>query len=594
MKHKTVENILFILLFACFSVFCQSQEKGEIGFVRFMPDSSDIFEDEKNANSQLDEWANTLKNSELSKGQIRVEGFTADVENGIDPVKLSKDRALFIINELEKRGVSPSFFSEPVGHGATTKYSDKLIPESMKENRRAILINNVNNSPVINNEKVKKAIKLPDISGLLNKIKLFFSFILNKIKLFFLFVLDKINIFLLFIAGKLKSLLPLILAILEKLKSIINAIWETLKYIILVIWEIIKLIIAFLIYLYYLLLGWLNSTGLGGGKGISLLLLILGLILIILGYKTGIFQLCIAGLILMIMGGLLIIIFFILKILLLILMIILAVAAILYSVKFLGQLNLSFPTIRSLRGMGMPYKKILEISQQTGGGKKVKLLGKNDKAFGLICENNINYLDNPAEDEKYGNLVDPKRRAKLLKNLKKLKEGKLQLIIKNGFFKNPDVIAYRKASVRDIGLKYIPDFRYPTGPKDSDPHGRGRPGIMDISNILYAKQNGLVKKDELKTLKQLAPQVYNKKGSPRCSDDTLNKFKSLSTEIRSRIKNDSHSFLINNMQTHESEDLHTVYLVPGEFHSTQKNYSDWRKLEHTGGQSKIKASGYYD
>lgn len=579
-----------------------------------MPDSSNMFEDEEFANLQLDEWAKTLKDSELSNGQIRVEGFSADVENGIDPVKLSEDRAIFIINELEKRGVSRSFFSEPIGHGATSKYTVISIPESFKENRRAILINNIDDTPVRNNEKVKKEIKLPDISGFLNKIKSFFSSIFNKLKSLFLSVFGKIKLFFALALDKFKYLI-------SGIKKIISFLYNLLLMIILYLITVITMIITylsilimkiitflynilshikdFLIFLKNLLLEWFRSMGFGGGGGgggkcISWFLFLLGLILFIIGFYTGILFLCIIGLILMILGGLFIILFFILKVLFFILLVLLAIAAIVYLIRFLGQIKFSFPTIRALKGTGMSYKKIKELSRQTGGTGKVKFGGKDDEEFRKMCKINENYVADLSEDGKWGNLVDPKRRPKLIRYFKKGKEGKRHLIVKNGFFKNPDDIAYRKASVREIGLKFFPNFRYSSGAQDSDPHGRGRPGTMELSNVLYANQSGLVKPKELKILKELSPQVYNRKGTPRCSDDTLNRFKSLTREIQSRIKNDAHSYLANNMQNHESDDMHTFYLVSGEFHSVQKGYSDWRKLAHTGGQSLIKASDYYD
>ena len=136
MKYRLLRHIfLIIFVFGCVSAFCQSQEQEEKGFILFEPNLSNELADKNQANI-LDKLANEIKSLNLSNAQIYIKGYAAFAQNDIDPVKLSKDRAAFIINELEKRGVSRSLFSEPVGYGSIDYWGDNSTEELQKPNRR--------------------------------------------------------------------------------------------------------------------------------------------------------------------------------------------------------------------------------------------------------------------------------------------------------------------------------------------------------------------------------------------------------------------------------------------------------------------------
>jgi len=89
----------------------------ELGYFLFMPNQSDKFYNETEANNQLINIANLLLEKNLSENQILVYGHTAVAQNNIDPYQLSLDRALFIINNLVKLGVPFEWFSQPKAKG---------------------------------------------------------------------------------------------------------------------------------------------------------------------------------------------------------------------------------------------------------------------------------------------------------------------------------------------------------------------------------------------------------------------------------------------------------------------------------------------
>jgi len=103
---KKLYLISIFLLFAGFSAFGQGQgpEQEEIDYLLFLPNSSDLFVNEEQALAQLDNMAKFLLSRDIAPGQINVYGYAAFAANDIDPIHLSRNRALFVINELQKRG----------------------------------------------------------------------------------------------------------------------------------------------------------------------------------------------------------------------------------------------------------------------------------------------------------------------------------------------------------------------------------------------------------------------------------------------------------------------------------------------------------
>lgn len=126
------------------AAFGESGKQEELAFLLFSPNSSSQFEDPAQAKIHLDAVAQYIKDKEIIPRQIYVYGYTADVNNGIDPVQLSINRALFVIQELQKRGIPGDLFADPVGHGPVDLWGDNTNESDRRPNRRArILVENV-------------------------------------------------------------------------------------------------------------------------------------------------------------------------------------------------------------------------------------------------------------------------------------------------------------------------------------------------------------------------------------------------------------------------------------------------------------------
>ena len=249
-----------------------------------------------------------------------------------------------------------------------------------------------------------------------------------------------------------------------------------------------------------------------------------------------------------------------------------------------GDINLPSETIKILKEQGLTDENIREISSDIRSGKDdfEFIPEKNDIEFDKICKENLDYINNPAEDEKWGNLVDPARREMLSKNYQAFQNREKGFLFKNGvFLGNSDDLAFRIANIEDLGLPMIPPWRYASGAHDSDPSGQGRLGIMGLFDILFARQNNLVSDDEMEKLRYLCPLIY--KTSAPCQNDMLEEYKNLTKSIHNRIPNGSYTK--NMMQIHEDHDLKHGYLLPAALHSLQPQHSDWRKLSHVGGQA---------
>ena len=148
-----MKKLFFILaLFILFGslAFADTAEQEEIDFLLFFPNSSNQFVNTEQANIQLDNLAKYLKEKNLVPGQIGVYGYAAVAENEIEPISLSMNRAVFVINELQKRGVSKDLFSDPVAYGAVNLWGSNSNEETRIPNRRVrILLDGDFLTPVI-------------------------------------------------------------------------------------------------------------------------------------------------------------------------------------------------------------------------------------------------------------------------------------------------------------------------------------------------------------------------------------------------------------------------------------------------------------
>jgi len=141
---------IFIFFVICgISIFSDNDRQEEVDFLLFSPNSSDQFVNDEQASIQLDNLARYLSNKNLTPGQIIVYGYAAFAQNDIESVALSRDRALFVIDELQKRGVSKDLFSDPVGYGSVYLWGNNDNENDRKLNRRVrILLDGESPTPV--------------------------------------------------------------------------------------------------------------------------------------------------------------------------------------------------------------------------------------------------------------------------------------------------------------------------------------------------------------------------------------------------------------------------------------------------------------
>jgi hypothetical protein len=146
--------LFFITLFA----FGAPENPEEIDHLLFLPDESRLFVNEAEAMIQLDNLARYLLGKNLASGQIYVYGYAAFAENDVDPVNLSRERALFVTGELQRRGVSRNLFSDPVGHGSVSLWGRNTDEEDRSPNRRVrvILDGNIVTPEIINEPEIIK------------------------------------------------------------------------------------------------------------------------------------------------------------------------------------------------------------------------------------------------------------------------------------------------------------------------------------------------------------------------------------------------------------------------------------------------------
>jgi hypothetical protein len=138
MKKRFLVFVFFV--FIGFLAFGDTEKQEEIDFLLFLPNSSDLFVNEEQAMVQLDNLAKYLLGRELIPGQVYVYGYAAFADNDIESVTLSRDRALFVIDELRRRGVPHNLFSAPVGHGSVDLWGGNTDEEGRSPNRRVRVV----------------------------------------------------------------------------------------------------------------------------------------------------------------------------------------------------------------------------------------------------------------------------------------------------------------------------------------------------------------------------------------------------------------------------------------------------------------------
>jgi len=143
---KSYLIIVFLGLFG-FPSFADSGQLEEIDYLLFSPNSSSRFLDADQAAVKLDNAAEYLLGRNLIPGQIHIHGYAAAAKNNIDPLALSSDRALIVMNELQMRGVPSRFFSEPVGHGEVRTWGSNITEEDRNPNRRVRILLAANAAP---------------------------------------------------------------------------------------------------------------------------------------------------------------------------------------------------------------------------------------------------------------------------------------------------------------------------------------------------------------------------------------------------------------------------------------------------------------
>ena len=132
---------IFILFFFIFAAgFWAAGDENEIDFLLFQPNLSNLFVNGERASIQLDNLAKEISGKNIANGQILVYGYAANAQNNIDPIKLSRERAVFVINELRKRGIATELFSDPVGHGSVDTWGNNLSETDREPNRRVRIL----------------------------------------------------------------------------------------------------------------------------------------------------------------------------------------------------------------------------------------------------------------------------------------------------------------------------------------------------------------------------------------------------------------------------------------------------------------------
>ena len=137
---KKMYLIAVLLAFTGFLAFADNAEQEEIDYLLFLPNSSNGFVSQNQAMVQLDNLAKFLITKNPGPGQIYVYGYAATATNDIDAASLSKERAVFVMNELQKRGVPNELFAEPVGYGSVDTWGGNTNEANRIPNRRVRIV----------------------------------------------------------------------------------------------------------------------------------------------------------------------------------------------------------------------------------------------------------------------------------------------------------------------------------------------------------------------------------------------------------------------------------------------------------------------
>jgi len=135
---KKLRVISMLLIFSGFLIFGEEQE--EVDFLLFLPNSGTEFVNQERAMIQLDNVAKSLLDRNPSPGKIYVYGYSAVAANDIDPVNLSRERALFVINQLHRRGLANDLFAAPVAYGEVDLWGSNTSEEDRIPNRRVMIL----------------------------------------------------------------------------------------------------------------------------------------------------------------------------------------------------------------------------------------------------------------------------------------------------------------------------------------------------------------------------------------------------------------------------------------------------------------------
>jgi len=137
---KKLSLVIFFLVFFGLALFGEPAEQEEIDYLLFLPNSSDGFVNVEQARIQLDNTARYLKGRNLVPGQVIVYGYAAFSLIDIDPMDISSKRALFVIDELQKRGIPRNLFADHVGHGSVYLWGSNSSEEDRVPNRRVRIL----------------------------------------------------------------------------------------------------------------------------------------------------------------------------------------------------------------------------------------------------------------------------------------------------------------------------------------------------------------------------------------------------------------------------------------------------------------------
>jgi len=147
MKKMYLTFIFFA--FCGFFAFGDTDMQEEVDFLLFSPNSGNRFENEEQAFIQLNNLAKYLSNKNIRPGQIIVYGYSAYAPNEIKSSDLSIERALTVMYELQKRGISEELFADPVGYGAVYLWGNNDDENTRKLNRRVrVLLNDESPIPI--------------------------------------------------------------------------------------------------------------------------------------------------------------------------------------------------------------------------------------------------------------------------------------------------------------------------------------------------------------------------------------------------------------------------------------------------------------